>query len=200
MVNKLVIGIISLTTVVALSACSGDKNEQIAENETTESQNVETTQSSETNMEGMDHSNMNHSGTGEVPNDLKEAKNPMFPVGTKSIIQADHMEGMNGAEATIVGAYNTIVYTISYTPTDGGEPVENHKYIIHEEIEEAGEEQFKPGDEVIINAQHMDGMDGVTAVIDTAEATTVYMVDYTSATGEQVTNHKWVTESELSVQ
>ena len=35
--------------------------------------------------------------------------------------------------------------------------------------------------------------------IDTAEQTTVYMVDYTDTeTGEKVTYHKWVTESELS--
>ena len=45
----------------------------------------------------------------------------------------------------------------------------------------------------------MEGMDGATAVIDTAEQTAVYMVDYTDTeTGEKVTYHKWVTESELS--
>ena len=42
-------------------------------------------------------------------------------------------------------------------------------------------------------------MDGVTAKIDSAEQTTVYMVDFTPTTGgEEVKNHKWVTESELS--
>jgi hypothetical protein len=35
--------------------------------------------------------------------------------------------------------------------------------------------------------------------IDSAEHTTVYMVDYMPTTGgEMVKNHKWVTESELS--
>jgi hypothetical protein len=105
---------------------------------------------------------------------------------------------MKGAEATIVGAYDTTVYTISYTPTDGGEKVENHKWVIDEEIQDAGDEPFKPGSEVKINAEHMEGMDGVTAEIDSAEATTVYMVDFTTTDGEEVTNHKWVTESELS--
>ena len=48
-------------------------------------------------------------------------------------------------------------------------------------------------------ADHMKGMDGATAEIDSAEQTTVYMINYTSTTsGEEVTNHKWVTESELS--
>lgn len=30
------------------------------------------------------------------------------------------MKGMNGAEATIVGAYDTTAYTVSYTPKTGG--------------------------------------------------------------------------------
>lgn len=63
----------------------------------------------------------------------------------------------------------------------------------------AGDEPFQPGDEVVLNAEHMEGMDGATSVIDTAEQTTVYMVDYTdNVTGERVTYHKWVIESELS--
>lgn len=144
------------------------------------------------------HSNMNHSGSGEVPEGLKASENPKYEVGSKAMIESDHMEGMKGAEATIVGAYDTTVYTISYTPTDDGEKVENHKWVIHEEIQDAGEGPFKPGSEVTINAEHMEGMDGVTAVIDSAEATTVYMVDFTTTNGEKVTNHKWVTESELS--
>jgi hypothetical protein len=109
------------------------------------------------------------------------------------------MEGMKGAEATIVGAYHTTVYTISYTPTTGGKRVENHKWVIHEELQDAGEEPLKPGTEVTVNADHMEGMDGVTAEIDSAEETTVYMVDFTPITGgEEVKNHKWVIESELS--
>lgn len=45
----------------------------------------------------------------------------------------------------------------------------------------------------------MEGMENATVLIDEAVQTTVYMVDYTSTTnGEAVTNHKWVTEEELS--
>lgn len=157
-------------------------------------------------MEGVDHSNMdhgsmNHSSSGEVPEGLEEAENPTFEVGSQAIIQSDHMEGMNGAEATIVGAYNTTVYTVSYTPTTGGERVENHKWVIHEELQDVGEAPLEPGTEVTLNADHMEGMNGATATIDSAEETTVYMVDFTSTTGgEEVENHKWVTESELSAQ
>lgn len=106
---------------------------------------------------------------------------------------------MNGATATIVGAYTTTAYTVSYTPTTGEEKVNNHKWVIHEEIKDTGSEPYSPGTEVILTADHMKGMDGAKATIDSVEPTTVYMVDYTPTTGgEPVKNHKWVTESELS--
>ncbi|MDF2858300.1 MAG: hypothetical protein K0Q87_4151 [Neobacillus sp.] len=171
-----------------LGACSNANNET--------SEKKEDSASNESTHDA--HSNMNHSGSSEVPEGLKVAENPKYKVGTQAIIESDHMEGMKDAKATIVGAYETTVYTISYTPTDGGEKVENHKWVIHEEIQKAGEEPFKPGAKVKINAEHMEGMGGVTAEIDSAEATTVYMVDFTTTDGEKVTNHKWVTESELS--
>jgi hypothetical protein len=136
-----------------------------------------------------------------VPKDLKEAKDPAFPVDSKAIIKANHMKGMNGAEATIVGAYDTTVYTVSYTPTTGGKKVTDHKWVIHEELKDSGNQPLKEGTEVTLNADHMKGMKGAKATIDSAEQTTVYMVDYTPTTGgEKVTNHKWVTESELSAE
>lgn len=208
MTNKIMISIISLTAALVLTACSGDNNEEANQNEIPQE---ETNGMSVHDMEGMgdtgeskamedkDHSSMNHSGDGEIPEGLEASASPAFPVGSKAIIQADHMEGMKGAEASIVGAYDTTVYTVSYTPTNGGKTVKNHKWVIHEELEGAGEEPFKQGDEVTINADHMEGMQGATATIDTAEETTVYMVDCTSTTGVEVTNHKWLTESELSV-
>ncbi|MBE0341079.1 DUF1541 domain-containing protein [Paenibacillus sp. 28ISP30-2] len=151
------------------------------------------------NSQQHDTSDMNHSTSSELPAGLKEAVNPAFNVGSQTIIRADHMAGMNDATATIVGAYTTTAYTVSYTPTTGGEKVTNHKWVIHEEIKDAGSEPYTPGTEVILAADHMKGMDGAKAIIDSAEPTTVYMVDYTPTTGgEPVKNHKWVTESELS--
>lgn len=48
-------------------------------------------------------------------------------------------------------------------------------------------------------ANHMKGMEGAKGTIDAAEDTTVYMIDYMPTNdGEEVKNHKWVTESELS--
>lgn len=185
---KIPVFILLTALSLILGACSNSNDEAGEKKENTKSN--ESTHGA--------HSNMNHAGSREVPKGLKEADNPKYEVGTQAMIESDHMGGMKGAEATIVGAYDTTVYTISYTPTDGGKKVEKHKWVIHEEIQDAGDEPFKPGSEVKINAEHMEGMDGVTAEIDSSEATTVYMVDFTTTDGEEVTNHKWVTESELS--
>lgn len=142
---------------------------------------------------------MNHSSSGEVPDDLVESENPTFEVGSEAIIQANHMEGMEGATATISGAYDTTAYSVSFTPTTGGEPVEDHKWVIHEELESPGNAPLNEGDAAVMNADHMEGMDGAEATVDQAENTTVYMIDFTMTTnGEEVVNHKWVTEEELS--
>lgn len=190
--KKIVMGFVSLVSAFTLSACASDGGG------TSPGESMDMNSNSEESMD-MDHSNMNHSSSGEVPEDLKVAENPTYEVGSQAIIESDHMEGMKGAEATIVGAYDTTAYAISYTPTTGGKRVENHKWVIQEEIKDAGDKILEPGTEVTIEATHMKGMDGATAKIDSSEKTTVYMIDYTPTTGgEKVTNHKWVTESELS--
>ena len=108
------------------------------------------------NMESKSHSggHMNHSAeemssSGEVPEDLQTAENPTYPVGSTAVIQADHMH-MDGAEATISGAFDTTVYTVSYIPTTGGEMVEDHKWVIHEELVDPGGTPLQPGDEAVM--------------------------------------------------
>lgn len=145
------------------------------------------------------HGDMNHSSSGELPNNLKKADNPKYPVGSKATIKTDHMAGMNGAEATIVGAFDTVAYAVTYTPTTGGDKVEDHKWIIHEEIVDAKDSAYKKGDKVMTSADHMNGMANAEVTIDSVKPTTVYMVDYKDTkTGEPVKNHQWVTEDELS--
>lgn len=178
--------------VLVLGACTNT-------NDADKESKKDNTQNEETDHSNMDHSNMDHSSSGEVPKGLKEVENPTYKVGSKAVMETDHMSGMKGAEAIIVGAYETTVYAISYDQTTDGKRVENHKWVIHEELKDAGEAPLKPGDEVVVNADHMKGMDGAKATIDSAEETTVYMVDFIPTTGgEEVKNHKWVTEEELS--
>jgi hypothetical protein len=194
--KKFVVGIVTLVSAFTLAGCAGGNEEATPKDEAT--QHEETKQNENTNTE-MDHSEMDHSGSGEVPEGLKVAENPTYEVGSKAMIKDAHMEGMEGAEATIVGAYDTTAYAISYDPTTGGDRVTNHKWVIHEEITNAGEEPIEVGTEVKVDAAHMEGMQGTTATIDHAEKTTVYMINFTPTNGgEEVTNHKWVTESELA--
>lgn len=206
--RKVVLLSILASLLLVLGACGNNNDEtQQQTNEETENtsqenngENTGDANSEEgTDHSGTDHSGMDHSGSAEVPEGLKEAENPKYPVGSKAMITDAHMEGMKDAEATISGAYDTTVYTVSYTPTNGGERVENHKWVIHEELIDPGDAPLEPGTEVKTDAAHMEGMKGATLEIDSAEQTTVYMIDFTPTTGgEKVTNHKWVTESELS--
>lgn len=192
--NKLLTAILSLATVLLLGACN-------INNEAPQD-HMDTEDMPNDNMDQNDgHMGMDHSGSGELPDGLQEAENPKFEVGSQATIEADHMRGMDGAEATIVGAFDTTVYAISYTPTTGGNPVRNHKWVIHEELENPGSEPLNAGDEATVTADHMTGMDGATATIDSAEETTVYMIDFKPMDGgSRVTNHKWVTEDELSAE
>ncbi|ANU26370.1 YdhK family protein [Planococcus versutus] len=197
--NKFLLVTMATLTAITLTAC-GDTEEDT--NPADPDNQVEMTEDMDEEKDAdAGHGDMNHSSSGEVPEDLMEADNPTFEVGSQAVMSAEHMSGMDGAEATIVGAYDTTAYALSFTPTTGGEPVENHKWVIHEELEDAGDTPLAVGDEAVIAADHMEGMDGASATIDAAEETTVYMVDFIDTeSGDKVENHKWVTESELSAE
>ncbi|KKB73061.1 MULTISPECIES: YdhK family protein [Bacillus] len=172
------------TLLLILGACADANNDNASKDNTDD-------------MQDIDHSNMEMNE--EAPKDMKEAKNPTYKIGSSVMNKANHMKGMKGAKATIVGAYDTTVYTVTYTPTIGGKRMKNYKWVVQEEIKEAGDKPFESGTEVTLEANHMKGMKGATATIDTDERTTVYMVDYQPTTGgKEVKNHMWVTESELS--
>lgn len=40
--------------------------------------------------------NSSHSSSSDIPENLKVSENPTFKIGSKAILQADHMEGMKG--------------------------------------------------------------------------------------------------------
>ena len=133
---------------------------------------------------------------GPAPEGIETAASPTYPVGTEVTLTADHMEGMDGANATIAGAYDTYTYAVDFTPSAGGEPVKDHKWVVQQEIKDAGDERLADGTEVTLEAEHMEGMKGAKATIASSTDETVYMVDYESD-GMTMTNHKWVVESEL---
>src|SRR5690625_4520772 len=131
--KKIFVVIIAVISLITLSACSGNNEEQGLEN----SNNAKTeSNNNETENESDSHGDMNHSSSGEVPKALKSSENPTYEVGSKAIVETDHMKGMKGAEATIVGAYSTNAYAISYTPTTGGERVRSEEWVIQEELKD----------------------------------------------------------------
>ncbi|MFD0669954.1 YdhK family protein [Cohnella sp. GCM10027633] len=176
--------LLGLSALLALSACG---NAGVHEHTHA---NAET---------GDGHDTHHHHGSGELPAGLTEADNPRYPVGSSVTIRTDHMPGMNGAAATVSGAFHTTVYAVSYEPKNGGARVTDHEWVVHEELKDPGSEPLAVGAKATLEADHMEGMRGAEATIDSAERTTVYLVDYVPTTGgEPVTNHMWVVESELS--
>ena len=179
---------------LALTGCSAGDNQ--------DNGGGSSTNTSVSSDAGMDHSSMDHSSMGHpmdggaAPEGIEEAASPKYPVGTEVTLTADHMEGMDGANATIAGAYDTYTYAVDFTPSAGGEPVKDHKWVVQQEIKDAGDERLADGTEVTLEAEHMEGMKGAKATIASSTEETVYMVDYESD-GMTMTNHKWVVESEL---
>ncbi|MGD7001602.1 YdhK family protein [Corynebacterium halotolerans] len=174
-----------LLPVLALGACSQSADEP---------SEPENTTSESSGHEGHD---MQHpEDGGPPPEGIAEAAEPTYPVGAEVVLAADHMPGMEGAPATVSGAFDTTAYAVSYTPTTGGEPVTGHRWVVHEELADPGQAPLEDGTEVVLEAEHMSGMKGAEATIDYSTEETVYMVDIDTEE-MTMTNHKWVTESEL---
>jgi len=192
-----------IAATLALSACTDNtENTSAASTPATSTSTPATgtaaaTQNQDTHGGQGGHDGMDHpSDGGPVPEGMAQATDPTYPVGTKVTLTADHMEGMNGAPATIVGAYSTITYAVNYQPTTGGAMVKDHKWVVQQELKDAGTKRLANGAAVIITADHMDGMKGAKGTVASSTTQTVYMVDYT-VDGMTMTNHKWVVESEI---
>lgn len=172
----------ALSTAVLLTGCSVDDTEE---------------KQPPASEEHGGHGETDHPADGgPVPEGMAETADPEYPVDTEVILTADHMDGMDGATATVVGAYDTYTYSVDFTPTSGGALIEDHRWVVQEEIRDAGDQRLPDGTEVTLAADHMDGMDGAAATIASSTEETVYVVDY-EADGMTMTNHKWVVESEM---
>ncbi|MGK4066608.1 DUF1541 domain-containing protein [Rothia sp. HC945] len=192
-------------SMLALTACGGTAEEEDAQpapsQTASEAAAAPSTSSESSNMDmGMDHGSGGMAGHnpegGPPPEGIEAAADSTYPIDSTAVLTADHMPGMAGSEATITGAFDTTAYSVSYTPTDGGEPVVDHKWVVHEELEDPGEAPLPAGTEVVLEADHMPGMEGAEATIESSTEETVYMVD-TTIDGMEMANHKWFVESEL---
>ena len=204
---------IALAAVAALSlsACSGDYSDSAsgdhaghetsasaAETPAAEGHSHEGTGSTSPSTGVMDSMNHAHdTDGGPAPEGIAPATDAKFPVGSEVVMHADHMPGMDGQKATVSGAFSTTTYSVTYTPTTGGEPVVDHKWVVQEELVDPPAAPIPDGTEVTLAATHMQGMEGAKATIVSSTQETVYMVDF-DMDGMPMKNHKWVTESELS--
>lgn len=200
MKRSITLAALVLTSTLALTACSdATDNSDDADTTSTTTATAETNETHQEDTTTADdggHDMEHPEDGGPPPEGITEATDPTYPVGSEVMLTADHMPGMDGAQATISGAFETTTYSVSYTPTDGGEPVTDHRWVVHEELVDPGEAPLPGGTKVVLNAEHMPGMQGATATIDYSTQETVYMVDID--TGEMtMINHKWVTESEI---
>lgn len=188
-----------LSSTLLMSACSDNGQEENTQ-ENHEDQMEEHMEDPEEDMDmehGQDEHNHDREGS-PAPENMIDAENPTYPVGSQALVTDDaHMEIMNGAIATISGAFDTTLYQVTFTPDGTDEPEEDHKWVVQEEIE-SEDNSYEIGDSVVLHADHMEGMEGQIAVITGKESGTAYMIDFEPTdSSEPFTNHKWVSEDEL---
>lgn len=198
--NRWKTSLLSVSTLFLLAACTNDTSEDPTSEVNPQTEDIiEEAESSSENGQGDGHQ-MVHDESGDIPDGMIPAVKSTYFKDDSVILTTDHMPGMDGAEAEIVEAFDTVAYSVTYEDSETDEMVEHHKWVVHEELAEADEQEeaFDVGDEVTIEAYHMPGMKGQTAVIEEALDTTIYMVDYHPTDGgEVIRNHKWVTEEEV---
>lgn len=198
--NRIILKVLTLLFVAILTACgtnnSNDANTHNNDNAVESGTNGTSEDVDEATDTLVADESTNQATPSEIPEGIKEAENPKFKVGDQVTIHAEHEEGMKGSVGIVQGAYDTIVYSVSYTPTHGDFREENHKWIVHEELQGLDEKMLVPGSEVIIESDQEEGMLGAEGEVDTAEKTIVYMVAYTATDGKQF--KKWFKESELT--
>lgn len=187
-----------LTTIAAVAAASALTLSGCASSEGGEDAQDSQHENQSESASGEDHGDSHEHAAdgGQPPKGIDKASDPTYAVGDEVTLTADHMPGMEGAKARTSGAFETTTYSVSYTPTDGDDPVKDHKWVVHEELESPGKAPLKDGTKVTLNADHMPGMKGTEATIDSSTDDTVYMVDLDMG-DMTMTNHKWVVEDEV---
>lgn len=190
----------ALTTVAGLSiALTGvGISANAATNQSNNNMNSEMSKDGSKNdsMDNMDMDmKMKHKNS--LPTDLKKATNPKYKVGSSVKLTADHMNGMKDATAKVTGAYDSPLYVIDYTPTNGGQEVKNHKYVVKTELK-GDKKNFKKGDKVTVEANHMKGMKGAKGTIVQVCKGPAYAVTFNPTNGgKEYVNHKWLSQNEM---
>lgn len=80
---------------------------------------------------------------------------------------------------------------------DGHGGMGSHAMTAVDDFKAAVNPLYPVGTEVIIDTDHMPGMQGAKGVVSGAYDTMLYAVDYTDADGTAITNHRWVVSEEI---
>ena len=70
-----------------------------------------------------------------VQQEIQDAGDQRLADGTEVTLEAEHMEGMKGAKATIASSTDETVYMVDYEA--GGMKMTNHKWVVESEIQPA---------------------------------------------------------------
>src|SRR5699024_3358207 len=103
---------------------------------------------------------MKNNKPGQKREGLVEAENPTYLEGSEVTMKNEHMAGMKGAKGEVGGAFDSMSYEITYNDTKTGKEGANHKWVVQEEVENAQDEPYQAGDEVVLEDYHMPGMQG----------------------------------------
>lgn len=69
-----------------------------------------------------------------VNEEVKDAPKDGFKKGDTVKLEADHMPGMKGAEASIDDVSKTTVYVVDYKSTENDKMIKNHKWMTSDEL------------------------------------------------------------------
>src|SRR5699024_11076635 len=109
-----------MTTVAAgvlggalvLTGCSNGGDQDQATPSSTSQHEDHGSSGSSSDSGGMEHS-MDCGPALEV---IERSASPKYPAGSEVTLTAEHMEGMDGANATIVGALDSYTFAVYFTP------------------------------------------------------------------------------------
>lgn len=73
-----------------------------------------------------------------VQEEIKGAGDERIPTGSEVTLTADHMPGMKGATATIVGSTEQTVYVVDYTVNQ--KTIQNHRWVVESEMKAVPED------------------------------------------------------------
>lgn len=100
---RLTLGAAALGGAPVLAGCASGESEEPTDPSASEEHQGHSGDNGEEEANG--HEAMDHPADGgPVPEGMTEATVPEYPVGSEVTLTADHMHGMDGATATIVGA------------------------------------------------------------------------------------------------